>query len=345
LSSTLRILASKEKIYGESITNFMGKAEKTSDQRKESIFVRAAWLSPLFCVYFLTALITLGLLYVHRENMVNRNSVWPDVVVDSIYNRPAKESLPEEGNAVEEVDLATLLNPTKAQIARGGLLFKINCSSCHGTEGKGDGPASSNLNPKPRDFHSETGWVNGRKLSQMFKTVSEGIPGSAMVSFAGTLSPDDRIAVIDYIRSLSANFPKDSPQDIKAMGKSYHLNEGWNTFTRIPPEEAMKQIEEGAIPVARRVAVLASQIYWDRGERGAALFGNVVSDGRRALTALAMSDFWSKNESDFVRTVTANTVQNGFNPRVAQLSTQDWRTLYLYLRDLFSKQDIANKNG
>jgi cytochrome c5 len=36
-------------------------------------------------------------------------------------------------------------------------LFRVRCSSCHGMSGKGDGPASASLNPKPRDFR-DAGW-------------------------------------------------------------------------------------------------------------------------------------------------------------------------------------------
>jgi mono/diheme cytochrome c family protein len=36
--------------------------------------------------------------------------------------------------------------------AAGKTVFDANCSSCHGTSGKGDGPVGSALNPPPRNF-------------------------------------------------------------------------------------------------------------------------------------------------------------------------------------------------
>ena len=33
-------------------------------------------------------------------------------------------------------------------------ILESRCVACHGTEGRGDGPAASNLNPRPRDFHN-----------------------------------------------------------------------------------------------------------------------------------------------------------------------------------------------
>ena len=30
--------------------------------------------------------------------------------------------------------------------------YRLRCAPCHGSEGRGDGPAAAALNPKPRDF-------------------------------------------------------------------------------------------------------------------------------------------------------------------------------------------------
>lgn len=36
-------------------------------------------------------------------------------------------------------------------------IFSTRCTTCHGPEGRGDGPASKGLDPQPRDFH-EADW-------------------------------------------------------------------------------------------------------------------------------------------------------------------------------------------
>jgi mono/diheme cytochrome c family protein len=36
-------------------------------------------------------------------------------------------------------------------------IFDTRCVTCHGPQGKGDGPASSGLTPPPRNFHDQ-GW-------------------------------------------------------------------------------------------------------------------------------------------------------------------------------------------
>ena len=39
-----------------------------------------------------------------------------------------------------------------AAVAEGDQIWTTRCSLCHGAGGKGDGPASAPLNPKPRDL-------------------------------------------------------------------------------------------------------------------------------------------------------------------------------------------------
>ncbi|MGO9480341.1 MAG: c-type cytochrome [Candidatus Kryptoniota bacterium] len=321
-------------------------------QEKKSFFVRRVWLSPIYYVYFVSVLVALGMLYIHRENMVNRNSIRPDLAIDSTFFMPISGTPPAAPSSTlgPMVNVSSLLTPTKPQLENGEKLFKVNCASCHGLDGEGDGPAAASLHPKPRDYHATTGWVNGRLLSEMFKTVSEGVPASAMVSFAAALPASDRLDIIDYIRATFGNFPKDTPAQLEQMVKAYQLASpgGDSSGTKPGPisiEQAVQEIEKSGTPEAGQIENAAAYIGRDTTHDGAKIFNEVVIDRERALTVLAASKVWSKNESDFVTLVTADAVQNGFDPKVADLSAEDWNTIFDYLKDLFSKENIAEKNG
>ncbi len=102
-------------------------------------------------------------------------------------------------------------------IAHGKELFAAQCVSCHGANGQGDGAAAAALNPRPRNFHSGDSWKIGRKPSQVFKTLKEGVPGSAMGAYA-TLSTDDRWGLVHYVLSLGPSAPADSSDDLAKVG-------------------------------------------------------------------------------------------------------------------------------
>jgi mono/diheme cytochrome c family protein len=51
--------------------------------------------------------------------------------------------------------------------------FKTLCSTCHGADGKGDGVAAANLNPKPRNY-TDKAWQASVTDEQLAKVILEG---------------------------------------------------------------------------------------------------------------------------------------------------------------------------
>jgi len=100
-------------------------------------------------------------------------------------------------------------------LKHGEELFKMQCVSCHGDRGAGDGVAAAALNPKPRNFTLDADWVNGRKPSQVFETLTKGV--NAMPSF-GSLSLDDRWSLVHYVLALGPDAPKDTDADLVKVG-------------------------------------------------------------------------------------------------------------------------------
>lgn len=133
---------------------------------------------------------------------------------------------------------------TPELVAHGRELYSVQCVACHGAEGKGNGPAASALNPHPRNFTATEGWKNGRKPTMVFKTLKEGLPPSAMASYA-TLPADDRWALTHFVLSLASNPETDTPADFAKIG----IN---------PNEESVAEKVAPTIPLSlamRRVAL------------------------------------------------------------------------------------------
>ena len=77
------------------------------------------------------------------------------------------------------------------------------CSSCHGPEGRGNGPAARGMNPAPADFH-DAARMSQRSIYSLYSTISLGVGGTAMPAFR-QLSDDERWALAFYVASVGAD--------------------------------------------------------------------------------------------------------------------------------------------
>jgi high-affinity iron transporter len=86
-------------------------------------------------------------------------------------------------------------------LAEGARLYSTSCASCHGARGMGDGPAGAALSPKPPAIGSAKA-MHDVAPAMMFRKVSVGVKGTAMVGFAASLSPEQRWNIVMYLSSL-----------------------------------------------------------------------------------------------------------------------------------------------
>jgi high-affinity iron transporter len=84
--------------------------------------------------------------------------------------------------------------------ANGKATYVRLCSVCHGDQGKGDGPAGPALRPPAADLTSSK--VKGAADAELFQTVQNGKPSTAMIAFKKQLSDQQIHDVVAYIRSL-----------------------------------------------------------------------------------------------------------------------------------------------
>ncbi len=84
---------------------------------------------------------------------------------------------------------------------------KMQCASCHGDGGKGDGSSAPTLRDDwgfpitPRDFTSGPLKV-GDQPEDLYRAFITGLNGSPMPSFAESITPDEAWALVAYVRSL-----------------------------------------------------------------------------------------------------------------------------------------------
>jgi mono/diheme cytochrome c family protein len=80
----------------------------------------------------------------------------------------------------------------------GKKLYITNCAPCHGDKGKGDGPASATLNPRPANHSSEA--VQSQTDGEIFYKLSTG--RGAMAAYKAQFNDKQRWSLVNYIRTL-----------------------------------------------------------------------------------------------------------------------------------------------
>ncbi len=81
--------------------------------------------------------------------------------------------------------------------------YAVFCASCHGDLGEGDGPVA--LHTRKNSSFDSPPSITGKSITQKpvgyyFNLISKG--GAKMPAFSGKISPQDRWAILSYIKSL-----------------------------------------------------------------------------------------------------------------------------------------------
>ena len=219
-----------------------------------------------------------------------------------------------KGRDLPPVDPATVMKPTPALLARGESLFKQNCTSCHGDTGRGDGPASGTLNPRPRNFAQANGWTHGYRMTDIFSTITNGVKGTGMNAF-DFIAPADRMALVHYVRSLGTF--DHGAEDAKAIAalEDQFRSKGTHIPNRIPVSLAIKKM------VREQTAVAPVSPSGD-----ATLLRDAIADPVRVARTVEKTnrdDDWQT----IARAWTAGAPSNGFAPSVAAMDSAGWQRL------------------
>ena len=86
--------------------------------------------------------------------------------------------------------------------ARGAQVYREQCASCHGDQGRGDGPKAPTVKgPPPADLTDPVA-MSRLSLVDIYRKVTIGVAGTAMPQFEESLPDSDRWAVAAYAATL-----------------------------------------------------------------------------------------------------------------------------------------------
>lgn len=94
----------------------------------------------------------------------------------------------------------------RGDAAAGAQLYATYCASCHGPEGKGDGPVAATLDPRPAN-HADHVYIGSLSDEHLYDVISKGgaaVGKSALMAPWGGVVNDQGIRdLVAFIRKLS----------------------------------------------------------------------------------------------------------------------------------------------
>jgi len=126
-----------------------------------------------------------------------------------------KGELPLGAVSWSEIEVPPAPGADAALVAKGRELFQKSCAACHGANGKGDGPLAQkfDLPSIPANLSSPLQYIKIHSTpsgsppleSDLFRTISRGLPGTAMFSYR-VLPVEQRWALVRFIQTLSPEY-------------------------------------------------------------------------------------------------------------------------------------------
>ena len=148
-------------------------------------WVTMFWISIVFAVFYAV--------YFHFGHGKLAVEAYNEDMV-AFYELQAEQLL-----AMGKIKESTLLDLMEddSMMATGASLFATKCAQCHGNKGEG------NIGPNLTDEY----WLHGGKLTDIYYTVTEGVPSKGMLAWKNQLGPAEILSVSAFVGSLRGSSP------------------------------------------------------------------------------------------------------------------------------------------
>lgn len=185
-----------------------------------------------------------------RDSRIGRTLMLAVVVsvVGACRSNPQASS--EPGVMPFSITPARVVPSSPELVALGKRTFEKECLACHGVAGNGEGDAAYLLYPRPRDFTSGSfriisTWDGVPTDEDLFGTISRGMPGSAMPSWAH-LPEDTRWGLVHYLKTFSKR-PLAVSHQVHEPDKFGNGGEGVVTIPPEPPYDDAARARAGEL--------------------------------------------------------------------------------------------------
>ncbi|GAB4430342.1 MAG: hypothetical protein Kow0031_11160 [Anaerolineae bacterium] len=132
----------------------------------------------------------------------------------------------------EYAGMTSPVEATAESLARGEALYAVQCASCHGDGGMGDGPAGAALDPAPAPIAHSSQMLGDDYLYWRISAGGGIEPFNSLMPAFAHLSEEERWDIINYIHALSSG--QVMPREVMG-GQAYDPN-----FEQQQREEMLK---------------------------------------------------------------------------------------------------------
>ncbi|NGZ05975.1 MAG: c-type cytochrome [Magnetococcales bacterium] len=122
-----------------------------------------------------------------------------------VPDQPAQAGQPADPKAHDHAahfDLKSMQEPMpeklQADLSWGKQFYEKNCATCHGKDGDGQGPRSSFINPKPRNFR-HTASQHKMNRPHLFEIITNGTPRSEMPAWRSVITKQEIANITEYV--------------------------------------------------------------------------------------------------------------------------------------------------
>jgi mono/diheme cytochrome c family protein len=160
---------------------------------------------------------------------------------------PPDRSAPIESS----IEPTSVLETSATLVEIGKMVYQKECVWCHGVLGDGEGDAAYLLYPRPRDFtrgeyRLVSTWDRIPTDEDLFRTISRGMPGSAMPSWSH-LSAEIRWGLVHYIKGFSTHSLE--IQESYTPTRPFEEGRGFLAVPPEPPYDEAAKVRAGALYV------------------------------------------------------------------------------------------------
>ena len=217
-------------------------------------------------------------------------------------------------------------------------LFAANCAACHGEDGNLGANGARNLTML------DDKWKQGTRNVDIFKTITMGVPGTAMASYAG-MNPKNRLALMHYVAAFykGSDRPESTNDDYQTLWKEYKLDQVVVKAKLKPLADAMatllKQTSQPHKPDMTlgkiKFQAICATCHGANGE------GAFMKMGDKPMApSLTTPNLWALVDDDFfIKTVKGGRPHTGMIPR-DDVNENDIRDIIAWLKDISVKTGI-----